>query len=176
MDVLLDQIHHDAYELADEVAGLREKQQDVLFDGGATVRGDITLALLLGELLLHGWDLAREARVPWTFTPQEASLLLDGGVAVMPGWTTPKGRRHSGTYEVRVRGGTRVRFSFDNGHVRLAGAEERPDVLMSGTPDAIALTSYGRRSPILFALTGRMLVYGRRPWRGLILPTLVQAP
>ena len=173
---LLEEILQGVALLVREVAERGADQPAVPFDGGALVRGDVTLALLLGEFLVHGWDLAQAASVPWRFSATEASLLLDGGAAVMPGWLTEPARHHSGVYEMRVRGGTRVRIAFGEGGVRLAAPDEPPATVTSGTPEAVVLTSYGRRSPVRFALASRLIVFGRRPWRALTLPKLIEAP
>lgn len=177
LPALLERISSDVGELVSTVRDFGDAQPNVPFDGGTAIRADIMLAVLLGELLVHGHDLASELGRPWPLIASEVSLVLDGGAAVLPGWLTPRARGHHATYETRVRGSrNRLRLRLEDGMVRFARSDERSDVVISGSPEALLLTSYGRRSPIRYALKGQLAVWGRRPWLGLTLPGKINQP
>ena len=159
------------------VDGYGDAPPPVPFDGGAVVRSDIVLAVLLGELVVHGYDLARASGNRWSIGAEEASLVSDGALDVMDAFTTPRAQRWRGTVEVRVRRGTATRFTLEKGgRIRPSRRDEPPDGVLSATGEALLLTSYGRRSPLPFIATGRLAVWGRRPWLAAILPALVAAP
>jgi len=50
------------------------------------------------------------------------------------------------------------------------------DCHLSADPWAFLLVLYGRSGPLTPALTGRILVWGRRPWLALTLPSLFLKP
>jgi len=165
--------------VADAVAFIEEAdgaQPIVMFDGGFPVRADLTLAVLVGELLVHGHDLAAEVGMPWPLSPVEAGVVLDGNLAVMNGWTSAAVDQRRRTFEVRVRRGPAIRFDVEDGHVRPAAQDTRPDAVLSGTPTAIVMTSYGRTSPVRAAISGQLTVSGRRPWAALSLARMFDDP
>ena len=159
------------------IDGYGDGPPPVLFDGGVVIRSDFVLAVLLGELVVHGYDLARASGSRWPISAEEASLVSDGALDVMDAFKTPRAQRWHGTIEVRVRQGTATRFTLEKGgRIRSSLLHQQPDAVLSATGEALLLTSYGRRSPLPFVATGRLGVWGRRPWLAAILPALVAAP
>jgi hypothetical protein len=80
------------------------------------------------------------------------------------------------TYDLRVRGGTRVTVRINNGRVETDLPGERVDCHISAEPVALLLVSYGRRSQWTPILTGRMIAWGRKPWLGVRLMRYLVAP
>jgi uncharacterized protein (TIGR03083 family) len=80
---------------------------------GATVPAEVGPALLvevmtcvyLGELLVHGFDLARTLGRPWPIARAEANLVVAGALAILPQFVDPTAARDAlVSYELRLRG------------------------------------------------------------------------
>src|SRR5260370_423539 len=70
--------------------------------------GDVVTVtcLILGELLIHGRDLARALEVPWVILPDEARVVLSGLLSLLPDYLDPIAAGNLGaTIDVRIRGG-----------------------------------------------------------------------
>jgi hypothetical protein len=74
--VLLDRLDRDLRRLLDATAAA-EAPLSVSWLGGATLPIDGLLAHLLNEMDIHGWDIARAARIPWRTEPADAALFLE---------------------------------------------------------------------------------------------------
>ena len=135
--------------------------------------------LVLGEVALHGWDLAQAVGQPWPIEPEDARRIISG---VFPGKApviadpeTTEGVDL--TYEVRVDGGPA--FSF-----RVAGAtgEIRPagtwpaDCILEGDPVAIVLWVYGRVATEERFAAGRVRASGVDPSLGPRFKAFVRNP
>jgi uncharacterized protein (TIGR03083 family) len=124
------------------------------------------LALELAELLVHGRDIARAARLPWPIKPAEADLALHGVVAMLPHQLDP--RRASDlrlSCEVRVRHGSRALLVVRDGVGRVAASgSARPDCLLTVEPVTFLLLAYGRVTQYRAIAQGALVPWGRRPW------------
>jgi uncharacterized protein (TIGR03083 family) len=146
------------------------------FHGGEPVAADIALGIQLGELVVHGWDIARAVGRPWPIDPADVDLILDGVEPILPGWVDPaRAGTLTATFEVRLRGGTTRRWSFGNGRLTTSSTS-RPDVTISADPVALLLVFYRRQSQWSHILRGRMLAWGRRPWLAFTLANRFQTP
>ena len=159
---LLDQMH----DHGDEIPSFR-------FNGGQVIRADDALGLLVGELLVHGHDVAEARGRAWRITAADVELVLRGMEAVLPGFVDPdRTAGHTATYDVRVRGGGAHRWRFVNGRldVDVDATRGAVDCHVSGEAAALLLVMYGRIRPWRGALTGKVVAWGRRPWLALSLP------
>ncbi len=111
------------------------------------------LALELAELLVHGRDIARAARLPWPIRPAEADLALRGVVAMLPYQLDPQ--RASAlrlSCELRVRHGSRALIVVRDGVAEVTAAgSARPDCLLTVEPVTFLLLAYGRSRSIGFS-------------------------
>jgi uncharacterized protein (TIGR03083 family) len=150
----------------------------VPYHGGLQLPPLRVAACLLFEYLVHGYDLATTLGRPWHIDPEHVDLAMRGVTTVMPlAVDTERARGFSATYRLRLRGQGSYTFRFDDGRLTVGGAYEGPvDCRISADPATYLLVAMGRLSPIRPALTGRMVVYGRRPWLGLRFSRLVAAP
>ncbi|MET8864962.1 maleylpyruvate isomerase N-terminal domain-containing protein [Nonomuraea sp. NPDC004580] len=141
--------------------------------GGARLPHAGLLAHMVNELQIHGWDIARGARLPWTVPPQEAGLFFDlfllgvihyGYGRLLEGHgPVPRGRitvEFSSPYTA-----SRV-IALTGGSVTVEQPNGRPDARLSFDPVTLNLMLFGRISKSRAALTGKVAVRGgRRPWR-----------
>jgi uncharacterized protein (TIGR03083 family) len=135
-------------------------------------------ALGLGECLVHGFDLARAAGRSWPIGRDEVGLTLLGVAPFLPHYTSPEATKgFTGTYELRLRGGPRLRLAFVDGELTVSEPDGGPvDCYISADPIAYLLVGYGRRNQWGAALTGKLMSYGRKPWLGLKLASMLRNP
>jgi mycothiol maleylpyruvate isomerase-like protein len=129
-------------------------------------------AHMVNELHVHGRDIAKAARLPWTVPPEEAGLFFDlfllgvthyGYGRLLDGHgPAPKGR-------IAVEFGskytsTRV-MAMTDGFVTVEEPGGKVDVRLSFDPVTLNLMLFGRISKPRAALTGKVVIRGgRRPW------------
>jgi uncharacterized protein (TIGR03083 family) len=124
---------------------------------------------LLGELLVHGRDLARMLGKAWALRPEQALAVANG---VLPLLTNVVNRdvaeRAAGTYHLRLRGGDDWTIRIGDGGAVIE--RQRPgsaDLHISAEPVAYLLVGLQRMSLWRAVLSGRMVAWGRKPWLGL---------
>jgi uncharacterized protein (TIGR03083 family) len=148
------------------------------YGDGAAVSLAAATALLLGEQLMHGRDVAHGLGRRWPITGDEATLVLEAMRAMIPLAVNPaRAGRLTASYELRV--GPLVRFV-----VRLAdgrasveeSAGQAVDCRIAAQPVALLLVAYGRMSQWQAIARGRLMAWGRRPWLGPRFPGLFFKP
>jgi uncharacterized protein (TIGR03083 family) len=137
---------------------------------GRTRTVDCLTALALGELTVHGHDIAAGTGRPWPISAEHAKLIVGTVCPEMsPLVVRPEaGRGAPVTYEVRLRGnGPRyvIRVADGTAEVRAAGGPV--DCVISADPVAYLLVVYGRIPLGRALLRGGMVAWGRRPWLAL---------
>lgn len=136
--------------------------------GTKTTLGEMT-GVMLAEVIVHGYDIARTANVPSPIAPEDAVLMILGGAALLPNYVKPDASRgvHA-SFDIRIRGGTSFGVRVDDGHAAVASPPVGPfDVHVSADPVAMLLISYGRIGLAKPILTGKVVAWGRKPWLGL---------
>ncbi|TXS04262.1 hypothetical protein EAO73_16510 [Streptomyces sp. col6] len=141
----------------------------------ATVTG-----LLLSETLVHGLDVARGARTPWSIGDDEARLVLGQSMPTMMAAALDpvKSRGVHIAFDLAVRGGPRLAVVVDDGTVTVTrDAPPRAyDCRIVAAPATFLLVSF-RRTPIWKAVaSGRMRAGGSKPWLAMRLGQLVAGP
>lgn len=137
---------------------------------------------LLNESIVHGFDMARASGRPWPIEAEHAALALLGFVfpAVDAlGQDLVDQRAAAGltaTFDIRLRGGSgRVFFIFDDGTLRVeAPSSRRVDCHLSADPAAFLLVVWARTSQWSAIARGQITAWGRRPWLGPRLRTLMR--
>ena len=140
----------------------------VPFFGGVTIELAAQSAILLGEYVVHGLDIARSIRRPWPIDPSHARLIIAGITAVLPRYVD---RASAGaltaTYQVRLRGGPSFQVHFDRGTATVGPPQPGAvDCRLTADPVAFLLVAYWRRSQWPGILRGQLRTWGRRPWLG----------
>lgn len=169
MDELAERLRRDLAAVCDQVEGYGAAPPSFRFHGGEPVPADVALGILLGELVVHGWDLAQTLRRPWPIDPGHVALILEGLVPIVPGWVAAqKARGLTATFEVRLRGQATHVFCFQDGRLQVNPGHARPvDVHISADPAALLLVLYRRQSQWRHIARGRLLAWGRKPWLAL---------
>jgi hypothetical protein len=131
---------------------------------------DCLTALALGELTVHGHDIATGTGRPWPIPAEHAKLIVGTVCPEMsPLAVRPEAARGAPvTYEVRLRGnGPRyvIRVADGTAEVRAVGGPV--DCVISADPVTYLLVVYGRMPLGRALMRGEMLARGRRPWLGL---------
>lgn len=144
---------------------------------GVEVPLSTLLAIELGELLVHGFDIARATHLPWPIDPAAAVLTLQGYLPLMAYTLDVAGARGVQlAVEIRIR---RMRpvvvVIADDALVVDESAGQRVDAHIAATPTAYLLLMWNRIPPWKPLLSGQFLIWGRRPWRALELGRLTHA-
>lgn len=162
------------------LADVIEAEFDVLFDsldegdnprwfyGFATAPATVA-AMVVNEGIMHGRDLAgvTGAAAP-SFTKQEAQAVAEATMISIHVFLDPDKleAQPDGVYHVGFRGGKD--FSWIKRGDTLTVTEGRPakaDAHMSADPAMFMLSSMGRVGQVRAALSGKVVTYGRKPWR-----------
>jgi uncharacterized protein (TIGR03083 family) len=122
-------------------------------------------AALVGEQLVHGFDLARAIGRRWTIDPDAARLTLTGLAPFLPYMVDAEAIRHvRARIEVRIVGGPRFTLVLDHGKAAVEPADGRCDCWIQAQPVPYLLTGYSRVNRWLPLLRRQIRAGGRRPW------------
>jgi hypothetical protein len=99
------------------------------------------LTYLLSETVMHGYDIAQAAGRKWRIEPAHAAMALGRFIVpiiqALDLRALVNGAKAAGvqaTYDVRIRGGDRFHFVFNDGSVRVKGpSSHRVDCHISAT-------------------------------------------
>ncbi|MDQ3825397.1 MAG: SCP2 sterol-binding domain-containing protein [Actinomycetota bacterium] len=171
--VLADRIEAQAQEYFSACVGADPQAARPWLVHGATVDQSMLTYHLLNETLMHGYDIARAAGRRWQIEPVHAAMVVGrflipviralGRAMVDAG--TAAGLR--ATYDLRIRGGDRFHFIFNDGALSVEGPSQRPvDCHISADPVAFLLVAWARQSQWTAIATGKLLAWGRKPWLG----------
>ena len=126
---------------------------------------DTAACVVLGELVVHGHDIARALGRRWPIDPSHAALVLCGVASMLPLYVDPNAAAGvSARYAVHVRRHQGFIVSIDAGVVTTEEPGAAADCHISADPVALLLVAYGRKGQWSQIAQGRMLAWGRRPW------------
>lgn len=154
-----------------------EAERVTTWHGGAKLTLPELGGILIGEIFAHGIDMAGAEGVTWEVTHEQAVWLIEGLRPVLPMFVDRSSAAgFSGTFDINLRGGPRMFLVFSDGALRIKDAAPRADCHISADPIDFVLVSYGRRSQWHSLLRGKIVAYGRKPWLGLKLNSLLVDP
>lgn len=166
-----------AVEAFGAAASRRSDDEPILTSNGLYTTVPAMTTALLGEVLVHGFDVARAAGLAWPIDHRDALQVLDGIMAMVPDYVDRE--RAAGIhviYELRFRKGPRYRLSIDDGTAEVSGPGGKVDCWISADPVAFLLVGYGRIGQWGQILRGRMMAGGRNPWLGFKFGELLTGP
>ena len=125
--------------------------------------------LVLGEVVLHGCDVAMAIGRPWPIDPEDSRRIISGVFPVKaPALVNPDtagGVRAS--FELHVDGGPEMVVRFCDGDVTVEpGASGPVDCHLGGDPEAVLLLGYGRADVEELFAQGRVRAWGDDPSLG----------
>ena len=127
----------------------------------------VMTAAMLGDLLVHGLDIARALGRRWPIAREDALLVMGGVMAMAPGYVDRQ--RTAGlhvAYELRFRGGPRYQLTVDDATATVTPPDGKADCWISADPVAFLLVGYGRAGHWGQAFRGKIVAGGRKPWLG----------
>ena len=148
------------------------------FHGEQLVGADAVLGVLLGELVVHGHDVARALGRRWPIDPAHAALIVEGLNHILPGQVRPdRAAGLTACFQLRLRGQASHIWEFRDGQLHVNPPRPgRIDVRISGDPAALLLFMYGREPQWKLIATGRLAAWGRKPWLAFTLGSRFQRP
>lgn len=184
LDVLADRIETRATAYLASCEGATPQERRTWMVRGTEVDLETLSFHLLSETVVHGYDIARADGQPCGVERAHAALVIEGFMIPVIQALDPRAlvdqTRAAGlvaTYDIRLRGAGRHLFAFDNGAVVVRGPTgARVDCHLSVDPVAMLLVAWGRESQWAQITRGRFLAWGRKPWLGLRLASLLRHP
>jgi uncharacterized protein (TIGR03083 family) len=133
---------------------------------GVEVPLSCLLGIELGEVLVHGFDIARAAGLPWRIEPTHAVVAHRALFSLLPFMLDEQRAAHLRMrLEFRIRGLPRQVVVIEHGALRVQAPSGLPvDCRVSAEPVAYLLLVWNRISPWRPVLQGKLVVWGRRPW------------
>lgn len=181
--VLADRIEARAQEYFRECAGACPDEPRAWLVEGITVPRSTLTCHLLNETVVHGHDIARAAGRPWRIEPAHAAMVLGRFIIPLLQRFDPRtmvssaGRNLRATYDLRIRGGDRFYFVFDEGKLTVEEpSARRVDCRLLVDPAAFLLVVWGRQNQWTAIARGQLWAWGRKPWLGPRLRYLMRNP
>ncbi len=186
LGVLADRIDQRAAKFFADSDGRSPDERRVWLVEGTTVTVVTLTCHLLNETVMHGYDIALAAGRPWKIERSYAAMVIAGFLVPILQTLEPRAmvdqQKAAGlraTYDVRIRGGARLSFVFDDGELHIEAPNPnggRADCHLSADPVAMLLLAWGRTSQWPAIAKGQLVAWGRKPWLGPRFRSLLRNP
>jgi len=135
----------------------------------------------LGELILHGRDVARPIRSPWDIEERDMLLIARGLMQYGEGTGYLRAGLPAGTdvcVALKLPGARPYVIHIHDGAVEMRARKpaDRPDAVLRMPAPTLCDMIYQRIGPATAARRGLMIVGGRRPWKALKLQSYLERP
>jgi uncharacterized protein (TIGR03083 family) len=141
----------------------RDPDQPVAFAQGHAMTLANLIGTLLGEVLVHGHDIAKGDGKKWTMDPEGARQAVYATTATLPIGVNPETTRDVDLrLNVRVRGGRCFQIHLHNGTGETLACG-KADATISTDAGAMLLAGFGRVNPLGLTLRGKIFAWGRNP-------------
>ena len=182
--VLADRIETRAAAFLDEAGNHTADERRAWLVEGTSLPLPVFTCHLLNEAIMHGHDIAKAEGRPWPIKPAHAALVFDGFIWPVIAALGPRSMVNQdkaagvrATYDIRVRHGNRYHFVFDDGALSIEPASSRRvDCHIVADPVAFLMVAYARQSQWEAIAKGKLLAWGRKPWLGPRLRSLMRNP
>jgi hypothetical protein len=148
-----------------EATAHRSGEQGVSFHGGLPVDLATLTCIGLGELVLHGYDIATAVGTPWPINPHDAELVLFGYRSYLGGLLQPDTVRGlTAGYAIEFDGGGSFVVRIVDGQYRTEPEASEPvDCTISAEPAAFLLATAARITQWEAIALGAFRAGGPRP-------------
>lgn len=170
MPELLDQVQTLARQLDELFDDVADEGRVLAFHCGAVVDGVTWQTNWLGELLLHGHDIARAVKAPWAFAERDMLLIARGLMQVGPAFVRTSIASSSNVCAAVLIPEARpylIHIHDGVGEMRGLEPNDRPDAILRLPASTFTQLLYQRIGPFTAARKGLRIVGGRRPWLAL---------
>lgn len=152
--------------------------QHVPFYDDLTISAAGSVRMLLGDRVIHWWDLTTALGEKPSVDSEFARLAFDGYFEVLPLFVIPGASKElTATFEIRIRGNPPQFLVFDNGVLTVSDdVPGRVDCRISADALAYGLMALGRGSRWRPIVRRDVVIWGRRPWLATRLEKLIYAP
>jgi uncharacterized protein (TIGR03083 family) len=154
-------------QLFDEVA---DEGRVLAFHCGAVVDGITWQTNWLGELLLHGQDIARAAKARWVLPERDMLLIARGLMQIGPAYVRTTMAPNTDICAAVVIPEARpylIHIHDGIGEIRGRQLNDRPDAILRLPASTLTQLLYQRIGPLTAVGKGLCVVGGRRPWLAL---------
>ncbi|MDT5011769.1 MAG: hypothetical protein QOH57_3386 [Mycobacterium sp.] len=166
LPALADDIQAGATELAHEFDTFTDATR-IPFQQFAVASGIAWQTYWLGELLLHGEDVARAIDAPWDIHERDMLLLARGLMEVGHAYlrdSVSRDKRICVAFKLPESRPYVITIHDGIAEFRDRRRDDRPDAVLRGPASALIQMLYGRIGPIAAMRRGLFVVGGRRPW------------
>lgn len=164
---LADQLQALVPEIDDFFDANSNDRQTIPFHGCGFMSGNTAQTNWLGELLLHGQDVARAVNAPWDLPERDMALILRGAREMVPIYLRPGIAANvdicvafqlpeARPYLIHIHDGT--------AEMRERRPDDRPDAVLRLPASTMTQLLYQRVGQFGAVRRGLRLVGGRRPW------------
>jgi uncharacterized protein (TIGR03083 family) len=161
----------------DEFLAVPARADRVLVSNGVSMTWSTMTSALLGELLVHGWDIARASGQSWRIERGEALQVIAGVMAMVPDYLDrDRAAGVQASFELRLRGGPRYLISVADRTARVTSGGGPADCWISADPAAFLLVGFGRVGQWGQIARGKMVAGGRKPWLATSFGSLITGP
>ncbi|MGH3981374.1 MAG: maleylpyruvate isomerase N-terminal domain-containing protein [Pseudonocardiaceae bacterium] len=182
--VLADRIEERAEEYLRGCAGHSPDEPRPWIVEGTTVPLSALTCNLLNETIMHGYDIAHAAGRKWRIEPTHAAMVVRQFFVPVVQTADPRtfvnAEQAAGlqaTYGLRLRGGGRLNWVFDDGSLRVEEpSARRVDCHILADPAAFFMVFWQRQSQWNAIAKGQLIAWGRKPWLGLKFRSLMRNP
>jgi hypothetical protein len=133
----------------------------------------------LGELLLHGQDVARAVKAPWQLPERDMLLVLRGGTEMVPLYLRPGVSADTDVcvaFQIPEARPYLIHIHDGTAEMCERRPDERPDAVLRLPASRLTQLLYQRIGPLSAVRRGLRLVGGRRPWVALKVVSYFERP
>jgi uncharacterized protein (TIGR03083 family) len=132
---------------------------------GAQITSATLAGVILGEVVMHGYDVAYATGRPWPIDPGHAGLILMAYGPLFPHIVDPEAAKgHTAGYAIDLGGGPILTVRFTDGVIGLEPPGMGPvDVTLCSDPVTFLMVADGRLSQYEAIALGRMTATGDHP-------------
>ncbi len=155
----------------------RPGDDPVIFQAGLPHTLFGLVGILLGEVLLHGYDMATALNRPWPIDPGDAALVLAAATPVFALWVDPERTKDlDAAVGIELRGAGAMTARFTDGVFGIEPPGGPVDATLSADPVAYLMVGSGRLSRCEAVALGGIVLGGNRPDLAFDFPTLFIFP